>query len=210
MATPKKKPTATARPAAKAKPAAAKAKPAATKAKPAAAKAKPAAAKAKPAAAKAKPAAAKAKPAARKAKPAAREPRATLTAEARRKLLKPRTDYDTLVEQIAIHWEQDAALRVPGLTAARLRKLARDAERAVTRESTLRAKLERQLSLVYDARLVAEDAVWRAVLDVHAAVKLFARSDESLPERFAFLAEALGAGREPAAPEPTPPPAPPA
>jgi len=133
-------------------------------------------------------------------KPAAlaKKPRAAkkaLTADARRKLLKPRTDYEQLVEQVAVHWQQNPVLRVPKLTAARLRKLARDALRASTKETSLRAKLERQIETVYDARLLAEDAVWRAVLDVNAAVKLFARSDEKLPERFAFLTDALTSTR---------------
>lgn len=148
------------------------------------------------------------KPAKRAAKP--RATKKALTVDARRKLLKPRTDYEQLVEQIAVHWEQNPVLRVPGLTAARLRKLARDALRAVTKETSLRAKLERQIDAVYDARLLAEDGVWRAVLDVNAAVKLFARSDETLPERFSFLTDALTSVRgvsepiEPAAPTPTP------
>jgi hypothetical protein len=177
------------------------AKPAAGKKPPAK---KPAAKKApakKPAATKAP--AAKQPAAARKPAAKPRAPREALTVDARRKLLKPRSDYDDLVAQVAIHWEQDPGLRVPGLTPARLRKLARDAERAVLRETALRAKLERQIAAVYDARLLAEDAVWRAVLDVNAAVKLFARSDENLPERFAFLTAALGSTREPS--EPTPP-----
>jgi len=139
----------------------------------------------------------------------ARKPRAAkkaLTADARRKLLKPRTDYEQLVEQVAVHWQQNPVLRVPKLTAARLCKLARDALRASTKETSLRAKLERQIETVYDARLLAEDAVWRAVLDVNAAVKLFARSDETLPERFAFLTDALTSSRGPSAPaEPTKP-----
>jgi len=176
--------------------------------KPASAK-KPATAKqnaAKKSAATAKkPAAPAKKPAtsAKKVPGPARKPRVAkkaLTAEARRKLLKPRTDYEQLVEQVAVHWQQNPVLRVPKLTAARLRKLARDALRASTKETSLRAKLERQIETVYDARLLAEDAVWRAVLDVNAAVKLFARSDETLPERFAFLTDALTSSRGPSAP----------
>lgn len=163
-----------------------------------------------------KPAKSVAKKAAPKKKPAAKPPSApkrkaavskpSLSADARRKLLRPRSDYAELVEQVAVQWDQNRVLRVPNLTASRLRKFSRDAQTAVSKETALRAKLDRQLQAVTDARLRAEDNVWRAVLDVNAAVKLFARSDETLPERFSFLTEALTSARatvepaEPAAP----------
>ncbi len=140
-------------------------------------------------------------PSAPKRKAAASKP--SLSADARRKLLRPRSDYAELVEQVAVQWDQNRVLRVPKLTASRLRKLARNAQTAVSKETALRAKLERQLQVISDARLLAEDNVWRAVLDVNAAVKLFARSDETLPERFGFLTDALTSARasvEPAAP----------
>lgn len=146
----------------------------------------------------------KTKPATKK--PATKKPAAdkkALTVDARRKLLKPHTDYEKLVEQIAVTWEASRTLKVPNLSAARLRKLAADAQRAVAKETALRVKLEAKINAVYDARLLAEDGLWRAILDVNAAVKLFARSDETLPERFAFLSDDLTATRpaaDPAAP----------
>jgi hypothetical protein len=144
-------------------------------------------------------------------KPAAKKPAAkkALTVDARRKLLKPHTDYEKLVEQIAVNWEESRVLKVPSLSAARLRKLAADAQRAVVKETSLRVKLEAKIDAVYDARLLAEDALWRAILDVNAAVKLFARSDETLPERFWFLSDALTGARPTADPgEPAGPAAP--
>ncbi len=142
-------------------------------------------------------------------KPATKKPAASkkaLTVDARRKLLKPHTDYEKLVEQIAVTWEASRTLKVPNLSAARLRKLAADAQRAVAKETALRVKLEAKIGAVYDARLLAEDGLWRAILDVNAAVKLFARSDETLPERFAFLSDDLTATRPTA--DPAAPPAP--
>jgi len=117
-----------------------------------------------------------------------------LTTEARRKLLKPRENYDDLVERVARTWESVKALRVPGLSVARLRKLLKDAERAKTKEQTMREKLERALRPLYDGRLLAEDKAWRAVLDVNAAVKLYARNEPALAETFGFLTEALTTG----------------
>ena len=141
----------------------------------------------------AKKSATKAKPTSHGAAPKKieRKPAPQLTTEARRKLLKPRENYDDLVERIARTWESIKTLRVPGLTTARLRKLLKNAERAKTKEETTREKLERTLRPLYDGRLLAEDKAWRAVLDVNAAVKLHARNDPAIAETFAFLTEAL-------------------
>lgn len=138
------------------------------------------------------------KSAKKSAKKAAKIP-TLLTSEQRRKVLKPREGYEELLEQVARTWENAKSLRVPGLSVARLRKLLRDAERSAEKESAMRDKLERALRPLYDARLLAEEKAWRAVLDVNAAVKLFARSDPSLLDTFAFLVDALtsnpGGGR---------------
>lgn len=119
------------------------------------------------------------------------KPQVLLTTEQRRKLLKPREGFDDLIERVARTWENTRSLRVPGQTIQRLRKLLRDAQRAATREELAREKLERTLRPLYDGRLLAEDKAWRALLDVNAAVKLFARSDPSLIETFGFLTDAL-------------------
>ncbi len=141
-----------------------------------------------------------------KAKPAApagaatKSPRKTappaqqLTAETRRKLLKPRDNYDELVERVARTWETSKAMRVPGLSVARLLRLLKDAKRAKDKEQAMREKLERALRPLGDKRLLAEDKAWRAVLDVNAAVKLYARNDPALAETFAFLTDALTSG----------------
>ena len=117
-----------------------------------------------------------------------------LTTELRRKLLKPRENYDELIERVARMWESTKALRVPGLTVARLRKLVKDAGRAKLKEQAMREKLERALRPLGDGRLLAEDKAWRAVLDVNAAVKLYARNDPALAETFSFLTDALTTG----------------
>lgn len=131
-----------------------------------------------------------------------------LSSEQRRRTLKPREGYPDLIERITRTWTSHKALRVPGLTTARLLKLLRDAERAADREAAAREKLETALRGLTDRRLLAEESMWRAVLDVNAAVKLFARSDPSLADTFGFLTDALSStpGPKPAA-EPEPPPA---
>ena len=147
----------------------------------------------KPAASAKKPAASAKKPTASAKKPARKEKKAPtlLTSDQRRKLLKPREGFDDLIERVARTWDSARSLRVPGLSVPRLLKLLRDARRAAEREESAREKLERALRPLYDGRLLAENEVWRAVLDVNAAVKLFARSDGSLAETFGFLTEAL-------------------
>jgi len=128
------------------------------------------------------------------AKKIVREVAQALTTEARRKLLKPRENYDELLEKVARIWSENKSLRVPGLTVARLQKLLKNAERAKTKEAAMREKLERVLRPLYDGRLLAEDEAWRAVLDVNAAVKLHARRNPALAETFGFLTEALTTG----------------
>ncbi|AKF03269.1 hypothetical protein [Sandaracinus amylolyticus] len=124
-----------------------------------------------------------------------------MTAEERRKLVKAHDGYDDLIEEVVRKWSNDTALKVPGLSPAKLTKLLRDAERAKKKEAELRAALERKLGASYDARLRAEHDAWRAVLDVNAAVKLFARRDGALAERFAFLSDALTAKSAPEQPK---------
>lgn len=127
------------------------------------------------------------------------KPPISLSAEQRRKILKAREGYDELIERIALTWENTKSLKVPELSVAKLRRLLRDAEKAVQKEAAMREKLERLLRPLSDRRLLAEEKAWRAVLDVNAAVKLFARSDPAMADIFGFLAESLtsnpGAGR---------------
>ena len=131
------------------------------------------------------------KPAAKKSDRKPKKNPQQLTADERKKLLRPRDNYDELVERIARTWETHRSLRVPELSVVKLRKLLRDAERAKSKEQALREKLESKLKAAQDSRLVAEDKAWRAVLDVNAAVKLYARKEPSLAETFGFVTDAL-------------------
>ncbi len=85
-------------------------------------------------------------------------------------------------------WSEQRGFRV---TAPRLRSLLRKAERAAAKEHAVRVEFEQKIRPLSAARLIAEDAAWRAVLDVHAAAKLYARSRPEIAEAFWFLADAL-------------------
>ncbi len=120
-----------------------------------------------------------------------REAAPELSAKERQRLLKPRTDYGDIIEKVARAWEADPSLKVPGLTRARLLTQWRAAKRAGEREDALRAKMEARLRPLADARRLADDTAYRSLLDVHASVKLFARTRPSMSEAYAFLAEHL-------------------
>lgn len=120
-----------------------------------------------------------------------------MTAAQRAKLLAPPDRYDEIAADLVDAWAADRSLRVPSLTLTRLRALSAAADRARAREIALRAEMERRLALASDARLRAENDLWRAVLDVNAAVKAHARSDAAILDRFAVL-DALVTRRVPA------------
>lgn len=129
-----------------------------------------------------------------------REAAPELSAKERQKLLKPRTDYGDVIEKVARAWEADPSLRVPGLTRAKLLTQWRAAKRAGEREDALREKMEARLRPLADARRLADDTAYRSLLDVHATVKLFARTRPSMSEAYAFLAEHLTNARPEAEP----------
>jgi len=134
-------------------------------------------------------------------KPAAKRPAPPeLSAKERQKLLKPRTDYGDVIERVARAWEADPTLKVPGLTRAKLLTRWRAAKRAGEREDALRERMEARLRPLADARRLADDAAYRSLLDVHASVKLFARSRPSVAEAYGFLAEHLTNARPEAEP----------
>lgn len=141
--------------------------------------------------AKKKPAAAKksAKPAPRsKARAAPPKP---MAADARNKLLKPRTGADDLGEDIAGVWANERGLRVDDLTPAKLARLVAKSRKANAKEAALADAQARKMAPIRDARLVADDALWRGLLDLRASVGLRARKDPSIEERFAALIDAL-------------------
>lgn len=82
-------------------------------------------------------------------------------------------------------------VRIDGVKPSVLTRLLRDAQKANTKENDLRDQLTRKLAPATDRRISTEDALWRAVLDVNAGVKPYARKDGTIADAFAFLTAAL-------------------
>jgi len=133
-----------------------------------------------------------------------KKPVVALTTEERRKLLKPKDQFAEVVERTVRALSRRKEIRVPGVTTAKLKALTAKAVRAANREALAREQFERKIRPLSDARLIAEDAAYRALLQVYAAVKLYARADPSVAEEFAFLIEHLTFSREKAEPTPAP------
>ena len=134
---------------------------------------------------------------ARASAPKRRKPVAkrVLTPEERQKMLRPR-DLD-VIDDVLLAWAASPGLKVKDVSVAKLRAMHARATTARERETTLAAKQAEQLRPVSDARLIAEDAVWRAVLEVKATAAFAARHDPALAERFAFLDELFKGTRKP-------------
>lgn len=132
------------------------------------------------------------KAAARRAAPKAKVEQPALSADQKKRLLKPLSNFDDLIERLASTWkEHGRAIRVPGLTAGKLASLLRTAKAANKKEDALRARLEARLRPLADARLRAEHEAWKAALDVYAMIKAAARTDPAILGPFEFFADAL-------------------
>lgn len=145
---------------------------------------------------KAKPAS-EAKP---KARRSAKSAPVALTTDERRKLLKPKDQFVDVVDRTTRALGRRREIRVPGMTAGKLKALTAKAVRAAKREALAREQFERKIRPLSDARLLAEDAAYRALLNVYAAVKLYTRADPGVGAEFAFLIEHLTFTREKAEP----------
>jgi hypothetical protein len=133
-----------------------------------------------------------AKKKAAKKKRAVRPTSSALSRAERQTLAKPHSNYGALADQFLSAWTELPQLRVPKLSPPKLRSLLAKA----TRASDKRTKTERVLREQADAELVAEDALWRALMDGNFAVKGLARSEPAVLERFAFLTNAFRGGRK--------------
>jgi hypothetical protein len=149
---------------------------------------------------KKKPAKKAAKKSSKKAakKPAKTQPRRAsakaktiLTPDQRRSRLKPPDGYEDVVQQVIEVWEANPKLRVPGLTRAQLASKLKASLRAEEKERVLRAKHDAAIRPVSDGRIIAQDEVWRRLLDLNASTKSHARVDPRIAEAFTFLTDAL-------------------
>lgn len=117
--------------------------------------------------------------------------RPSLSADERNRLLKPRTGADDLGDEIAITWKAERGLRVDGLSANKLQRYVRVSRKCNTKEAALADAQARKMAPIRDARMLADDTLWRALLDLRAAIALRARRDPAIEERFAALLDAL-------------------
>jgi len=114
-------------------------------------------------------------------------PEKRLSFPARRRVIRPPVGYQDTVEQLLATWAgKGKALKVMNRTPAEIRTLLRDARKLAAKEAALRAEYEAKLGPLADDRLVAAGEVWRAVLDVYAAVRGATNAPE-LQKEFAFL-----------------------
>ncbi len=142
-----------------------------------------------------------ARPAAKKSK----SERPSLTDEAKSRLLKPPTDYLSLVERSLTQWnEHKSTLKLANSSPAKLRAMLSAARKARAKEEDLRAQFEKRLAPLADARMVADDAVWRQTLDLFALAKAQGRVLPQLVEAFSFLADVFKrSAKESEEPKPT-------
>lgn len=135
-----------------------------------------------------------------------RQAKPLLSAAERRTLLAARENHDEHVPKIVRAWSANRGVRVAGLSPARLTRLSAQAERTKAKEEARRAELEARLAPLVDARMKAEDALQRAVLELWAEVKHRSRREPALIEAFESLREmaapTAGTTRGPEQPEP--------
>lgn len=123
---------------------------------------------------------------------AAKKPVAkALTTEEKQRLIKPIDGFPELTERFAAAWSDRKALKVAGLSPAKLLRALEGARKAAARENALRSKLEEKLRPLTDNRLRAEHEAWKMVLDAYAVAKALARVDPEMSHAFAFLGDAL-------------------
>jgi hypothetical protein len=122
------------------------------------------------------------------AKPAPRRAKATparLTSDDRARKLYRGDDQNELVGDLLTAWELvQSKVRVPGLTRARVRSLMKKANKATDKEAALAAKQAAKLAPLTDARIVANDEVYRAALAVKRVADAIAATDPSVGEAF--------------------------
>jgi hypothetical protein len=109
-----------------------------------------------------------------------------LTAEERQQKAKPGDDLNEFVDELLAAWAPvSKKVRVPDVSAAQLRSLLKKAQKAAAKESALRAAQAEKLAPLVDARLIANDAVYRAALAVKRVADAIAETQPAVAEAFA-------------------------
>lgn len=136
---------------------------------------------------------------------AGREAEAGLSDAQRASLLRPPADYDDALNSVAAALEEHRAVKVHGASAAKVRSMAKAANRAWEKEDAYRRATEGKLRALEDKRMLAEDAAWRAALDVWDMAKSVGRRRPEVLEGFKFMERYIGGGGRPRnKPQPAP------
>ena len=117
-----------------------------------------------------------------------------LTSDERARLMRPPSDFDEALASMAQALKKHRLVRVEGLSAAKLRSLATKAERTRGAEDAFRSAAEFKLRALADARMLAEDAAWRAALDVWDMAKSVGRRRPEILDAFDFMERYLSGG----------------
>lgn len=139
------------------------------------------------------------KPASRRAAPK------RLDASARASMLKPGDSLNELIHDVLVAWALvKKKVRVADVSPASLTSLGKKAAKAVQRENDLAAKQAAKLAPLSDARMIANDAAYRAALKVKRIAHAVAATDPDVADAFASVTGRFrtGGGAEPAAPTP--------
>ena len=111
-----------------------------------------------------------------------------LAPDVRAALRRPPETYPQLVDQTVAAWTTHSrSLKLEGRSPQKLAALSRVAARARAKEQALRAKMEAQLRTLMDARMTAEDELWKQVLDVYRLVRAVAPIRPELTPAFSEL-----------------------
>jgi serine/threonine protein kinase HipA of HipAB toxin-antitoxin module len=104
--------------------------------------------------------------------------------------LKPGDDLNELVQDILTAWSRvKRQVRVADVSPAKLSSLLAKAGRASRREAELVAAQQAKLAPISDARLVANDAVYRAALKVKRVADAVGATDTNVSDAFASVTE---------------------
>jgi hypothetical protein len=118
-----------------------------------------------------------------------------LTVDEKQQKAKPGDDLNEFVDEVLTAWAPvSTKVRVPDVSAARLRSLLKKAQKAGAKESALRAAQAEKLAPLVDARLIANDAVYRAALAVKRVADAVAETQPAVADAFAPVNERFKSG----------------
>ncbi len=120
-----------------------------------------------------------------------------LSNEERQRKVRPGDDLNELVGEVLTAWDRvSKKVRVPDVSPAKLKSLLVKAQRAAAREAQVTARLEERLAPLADARLTANDAVYRAALAVKRIADAVAETHPEVSEAFAVVSERFRRGQK--------------